>query len=120
MADAEKIMRDLAQIAVDHPGCDAVISDAIALIETRLEPEWISVKDRLPEIPEGVTQWFDGPRVLTVWEDKFEPGVYDVYESLYTPQGTWASDEGRESNRPPAYWRPMPKFVKPEKGGASS
>jgi hypothetical protein len=38
VADAEKTMQGLARIAVDHPGCDGVISDAIALIERLLKP----------------------------------------------------------------------------------
>ena len=43
MADAEKIMQGLAQIAVEHPGCDDVISAAITLIVLTLVSEPIRV-----------------------------------------------------------------------------
>ena len=78
--------------------------------------EWISVKDKLPEMTEEVTE-VDGDREHTLWYESkpvlvFDETVYDetsrMQTAVLTDDGDWLTtfDEKRLENV--THWMPLP------------
>lgn len=124
MADVAKVLKELRETEAWLSGeCDwrsYVVADAIALIESRLEPEWISVEDRLPEIPEGAPNYgMDVTVICRCDSGSVLPAVWS--SNRYSRGGPrWETTSGRVARYKPTHWRPMPTFAEPKKEAADA
>lgn len=87
---------------------DKELMSAISIIPTVSVPQWISVKDRLPE---------DGENVL-IWYEYFRYGsynrMYKTYEIAYQYDGFWSGVNPLGQKARVFAWMPLPDPPKGE------
>lgn len=90
---------------------DKELMSAISIIPAVSVPQWISVKDRLPE---------DGENVL-IWYEYFRYGsynrMYKTYEIAYQYDGFWSGVNPLGQKARVFAWMPLPKPPKGENDG---
>ena len=108
---AEYIEREAAVMRLMQDGCSAKNIQSIMELPAVSVPQWISVKDRLPE---------DGEDVL-IWYEYFRYGsynrMYKTYEIAYQYDGFWSGVNPLGQKARVFAWMPLPE---PPKGDADN
>jgi hypothetical protein len=97
--------------------------DGAAVREARNEAQWISVSERLPEIPADVPSYSTYVRVLAVgasgWvsEMRYAVNSYAKTEKGRAPR--WEESDGRLAFNQPTHWMPLPASPAASKEGDS-
>lgn len=109
---AEYLERETAVMRLMQDGCSAKNVQTIMTLPAVAIPQWISVKDRLPE---------DGENVL-IWYEYFRYGsynrMYTTYEIAYQYNGHWAGAGCSLGQKARVFaWMPLPE---PPKGDADN
>lgn len=106
---AEYLERETAVMRLMQDGCSAKNVQTIMALPAVAIPQWISVKDRLPE---------DGENVL-IWYEYFRYGsynrMYTTYEIACQYNGHWAGAGCSLGQKARVFaWMPLPEPPKGE------
>lgn len=109
---AEYLERETAVMRLMQDGCSAKNVQTIMALPAVAIPQWISVKDRLPEDGEDVLIWYEYFRYFPYNR------MYTTYDIAYQYNGYWEDAGGSLGPKARVFaWMPLPEPPKGENDG---